>query len=207
MDLSIIYKMKIFLSILLIITNATIGYSQAKSVALYVRDFEPHNTTVTRATAERAVRIANAVLNSQEFRDSIAKHSYPCKNYLSVCKKKCQSCSDIISTKTILDSLYRKTKWDLDLELNPCGGGVFGETSEDSHEINSCYLTIEQDDEVLPFEYKYAYHICHEYMHVVGFYHFQGVKQRVRYTDIAESTGWIAYYILDRWYKEGRVIP
>jgi len=184
----------------------SVGNAQRR-VTLSIRNFEPHNTGVTRASADRAIQIANAVLNSKEFRDSLSAHSYQCRNYLAACRTKCRSCTDVIPSKVILDSLYRNAQWYLDLELNPCGGGVFGETSEDSHIISSCKATIEEDDEVLPFEYKYAYHICHEYLHIVGFYHHQGVKQRVRYNDVAESAGWIAYYILDRWYRERRVIP
>lgn len=163
-----------------------------------------------RKSADSALIIAAAVLNSQEFRDSISKYFFPCKNYLSQCKTKCRNCSDTIPTRVILDSLYRLKRDSLQLILlndGVCkGGGSFGYSSADVFIITSHFITIDCDDDVLSFAYKYAYHICHEYMHIVGFYHYLNPKRRIRDKDIAEKTGWIAYSILDRWHKMGKKI-
>lgn len=192
-----------FLLLLLCCTVGTLT-AQNKHLQLSIRDFNPKRTGVDRATAERAVKIATEILNSQEFRDSLNKYSYRCNNYYYYCEKKCSDCNILIPTQVILDSLYRIPTWELDLTLLNRGGS-YGETSEDSHEIESHYKTIENDDYdlpyKLPFEYKYAYHLCHEYMHIVGFYHFEDASVREIYTDIAESAGYIAYYILKARYE------
>ena len=83
-----------------------------------------------------------------------------------------------------------------------CTDGVFGESSEDEFEIESHFITIDCDDSI-SFAYKYAYHICHEYMHIIGFYHYLPPHRRIRNKDIAEQTGWTAYYIITRWLRKG----
>ncbi len=174
------------------------GFSQQKTVSLSIEKFNSFDQKY-RASADSAIKIANALLNSQEFRDSLSKYKFSCKNYNQ------SSCEGIIFGKVALDSLYRKQNVALILNLLN-EGGAFGDSRKDVYEINSHFITIRDDDDVLPFAYKYAYHICHEYMHIVGFYHFQKVKRRVRSLDVAEQTGWTAYYILDKWYKEKKKI-
>ena len=161
-----------------------------------------------RQIADSAIIIAAAVLNSQEFRDSIAKYTFPCKNYLDNCRSKCSDCNhDEIPTKVILDSLYREKRKPIRLIMHNDGdcddGGSFGYSYENDFEVNSHYITIHCDD-TLSFAYKYGYHLAHEYMHIVGFYHYLPPRRRIRYKDIAEATGWIAYYIVKRW-KENNI--
>jgi hypothetical protein len=154
------------------------------------------------ASADSAVKIASAVLNSLEFRDSILNYTFPCQNYGN---RKCHA--EPITGQTVLDSLYTKASVSLSLFLNDCGGGTFGYSHYGIPEITSCYHTVDDDDDHLPFAYKYAYHICHEYMHIVGFYHFKPPKHRIIRQDIAENTGWIAFYILERWYDSHKKVP
>ncbi len=153
--------------------------------------------------ADSALIIAAAVLNSEAFRDSISKYVFTCKNYLIKCRWKCDDCSDTISTKTIFDSIYRNKSYTLRLILKNIGkcGGTFGESSENSTFIESEFITINCDNSTVSFAYKYAYHICHEYMHIVGFYHYSKPKKRIRNEDITEKTVWLAADILEDWQK------
>lgn len=156
-----------------------------------------------KKTADSALIIAAAVLNSEAFRDSISKYVFTCKNYLKKCQSKCANCGDTISTKTIFDSLYRNKFYSLNLILENIGscGGTFGTSRENSPTIKSKFIAINCDYSTVSFAYKYAYHICHEYMHIVGFYHYLKPKQRIRNEDIAEKTGWVAADILEDWQK------
>lgn len=154
-----------------------------------------------RKTADSALIIAAAVLNSNAFRDSISKYVFSCKNYLNKCYKKCNDCEDTIYSKTIFDSLYRTSFYTLELNLENKRGrdGSFGNSSENNSTIESYFITINEDISTVSFAYKYAYHICHEYMHIVGFYHYLGYKERIRNEDIAEKTGWVTAEILEDW--------
>ena len=165
---------------------------------------------VFQKTADSALIIAAAVLNSQEFRDSLSKYKFICQNYSDSCSLKCEDCDHgIISTKVILDSLYRLKRGPIQLILRNDGtcnkGGSFGFSEKDKFVITSHYITIKCDD-TLSFAYKYAYHICHEYMHISGFYHFLPPSSRIRNQDVAEQTGWTAYYIITGWKKSGKKI-
>jgi hypothetical protein len=184
---------KLLLLVAVIFINQN-SFSQQKTVSLNIAKFNSFDEKY-RTSADSAIKIANILLNSQEFRDSLIKYKFSCKNYNE------STCEGTISGKVALDSLYRKKNVVLTLNLLN-EGGSFGDSRKDVYEINSHFITLINDDNVLPFAYIYAYHICHEYMHIVGFYHFQKVKRRVRNLDIAEQTGWTAYYILDKWYKE-----
>lgn len=47
----------------------------------------------------------------------------------------------------------------------------------------------------LPFLYAYAAHICHEFMHNVGFCHHSNDTD-----DVAVAVGEIAYFNIKKWY-------
>lgn len=54
--------MRIFAIILFVIIPARVAFAQ-KTVTLSIHSFEPHNSQITRAQAEKAVLLANEVLN------------------------------------------------------------------------------------------------------------------------------------------------
>ncbi|MGE0636333.1 MAG: hypothetical protein AB7P01_07835 [Bacteroidia bacterium] len=158
---------------------------------LKLRTFNSATHKVNSSIAADAIKIANMVLNSQEFRDSLNKYSFMCENYGEACTSK------KIKGSVVLDSTYRVETFELDLIMKKCSH-EYGHAEEDKHYIQSCYKKLRNDDDDLPFSYIYAYHICHEYMHIVGYYHTDHKD------DVAERVGWIAYHILDRWFKEKR---
>src|SRR5450432_3526683 len=112
-----------------------LSFSLKSSSSFFNKDFfKPE----LRKSADSALIIAAAVLNSQEFRDSISKYQFPCLNYLKKCKQKCAACEDIIPEKVILDSLYRLKRDSLNLNLindGDCEGGSFGYSYEDDFTI------------------------------------------------------------------------
>lgn len=179
--------------LILVLLFIEIAFSQNKNVILKLRSFESENANVDSLIGVKAIKIANAVLNSEQFRDSIKKYDFKCENYGKKCSGK------RIKSDEVLKELYKYSSYDLDLIMKNCGN-EFGHSEKDKHYIQSCYKVLKRDDIKLPFEYIYAYHICHEYMHIVGFFHTDHVD------DVAEKTGWIAYYILDKWFDDKIII-
>lgn len=165
--------------------------AQQRQVNLTLQSFVSHSKHVDSHTAAEAVRIANIVLNSQEFRDSVLTYNFKCENYGDPCS------GSKIPGSTVLDSTYKFNTFALSLTMNKCLY-EYGHSEEGKHYIESCYGKLRKDDKVLPFAYIYAYHICHEYMHIVGYYHTDHKD------DVAERVGYIGYYILKRWFLEGR---
>ncbi len=149
---------------------------------------------VSETDGKRALIIATKVFNSEAFRDSICKYTFDCRNQDPLL----QNCNNI-SANQVLQMLYTYGTRTLKLKIKRGGGRTFGESSKDNPLISSYYRTIE-NDAALPFIYKYAYHICHEYMHIIGYSHFQSAREREIYNDVAEATGWIAYNIISDWY-------
>ncbi|MBX0335321.1 hypothetical protein K3G39_18965 [Pontibacter sp. HSC-14F20] len=176
---------------LLLIISCHFALAQQKSVELKLRTFKSKNNNVDSLMALNAIKLANLVLNSQEFRDSIGKYDFKCENYGEACS------SDRIKGSVILDSIYRNSTFELDLLMKNCIT-EYGHSEEGKNYIQSCYKKLRKDDKKLPFSYIYAYHICHEYMHIVGYYHTDHKD------DVAEKVGWISYHILNRWYDEKR---
>lgn len=155
-----------------------------------------------KTTADSALKIAAAVYNSQEFKDSLASYSFRCKSFGRRCAQQCDDCENgRFNIQTVFDSLYRQANVGLTLQLEQNGSG-FGSTSADSYLISSNYTGV-FDDHTMPFCYHYAVHICHEYMHNVGYFHFVKPKRRVAKDDVAEEVGLIAYNILRRWSAAG----
>ena len=64
--------------------------------------------------------------------------------------------------------------------------------------IYSCKSVAFYDDKRLSPAYCYAYHLAHEYMHIVGFFHTDHVD------DVAEKTGVIGWQIMLGWRSAGR---
>jgi hypothetical protein len=196
------------------IDNSTAQDVTYKPIKLYMKSnssfYRPDFFDPTlKSSADSALILACKVLNSQEFIDSFSKCNFYFKNYIKTSNTKCKSKFDVIAQKEIFDKIFLSKKDSITLLLINSGGcndGSMGMSQENIYKITSYYRTIECDDDTLSFAYKYAYHICHEYMHIVGFYHFQSPKKRDLENDIAEKAGWLAYNILKRWQKEGIII-
>lgn len=176
---------------ILFIACCQIAFAQQKTITLKLRTFTSKSKNVDKTTAMLAIKIANMVLNSQEFRDSLKKYDFKCENYGKPCS------SGRIKGSVVLDSTYKNLTYELDLKMKNCVN-EYGHSEEGLHYIKSCFGKLRNDDKKLPFSYIYAYHICHEYMHIVGYYHTDHKD------DVAEKVGWIAYNILDRWFDEKR---
>jgi hypothetical protein len=149
-----------------------------------------------RKSADSAMYIASVLLDSKEFQDVLLKSNFTCKNYGRYCKDQCADCDGRFNGQVVMDSIHRQDKVAVDLFLNNCRG-EFGRAARNIFKIQSCYKVVRNDAGWLPFSYCYAYHIAHEYMHIIGFFHTDHKD------DVAEKVGLIGYEILNRWYKEG----
>jgi|GEM_PF-1610304 len=166
-------------------------------VRLSIKNFTSTSHPHLRASADSAMYIASVLLNSKEFQDSVNRYTFTCRNYWRGCKPSCTSCADRFSGRVVLDSAYRHASPSIDLILDNRNVGALGSAAMNVLRITSHYPPIRRDAPSLPFSYSYAYHIAHEYMHIVGFSHTDHVD------DVAEKVGWIGYFILKRWHKEG----
>src|SRR5258708_38328995 len=81
----------------------------------------------------------------------------------------------------------------------PHDGECFGlgATCPATDSVTSYFANIECDmSSDLPFPYAYGVHLCHEFMHDVGYCHTDHKD------DVAEEVGWIAFYFINKWYHE-----
>jgi hypothetical protein len=170
-----------------------------------------------RPDAEAAFRLMSKVYSSQEFQDSLRRLNFP--------DNSCTSCggATINSGDAILNMLFSKTgeTWDLVIKKK---SGALGKTTPGNNYTTAFYYNITGDMCNLPFAIGLAVNLCHEYMHHICFCHpknpddsywrkpSNGIKcddelyDPVSYnSDVAYRVGWIAYDILLRWYKEGKL--
>lgn len=167
-----------------------------RSVVLLLGNFTSRDFPEAKSVADSALHIASVLLSSNDFKVNISGLDFTCRNYNSYCRRICAKCSDRFSGSVVLDSLYREKQVELDLFLRDCDY-EFGHSTFNIPEVYSCKSVVFYDERKLSPAYCYAYHLAHEYMHIVGFFHTDHVD------DVAEKTGWLGWEILLRWRKEG----
>jgi hypothetical protein len=164
---------------------------------------------VTSENADHALRIASYLFNSKEFQDSLSKRDFDYHNICVGCDANKEIDKPKVSGKDVLDKLFLKQEAKLSLILLKVGkppilGYCFGlgYTCPNTDKITSYYKNINCDmSKELPFDYAYGVHLCHEYMHNIGYCHTGNDD------DVAEATGLIAFHFMNKWYQEGRRIP
>ncbi len=167
-------------------------------VILKLKEFKPADFPGLKTSADSALHIASVLLNCKQFQDTLKKMDFSCRNYSSYCRSQCTDCGGRFPGQRVLDSAYRQKEVFLDLYLRNCHN-EFGHSSKNILEIYSCQPVIAVDERSLPFAHSYAYHLAHEYMHVVGYFHFDHGHQ----DDVAERVGWVGWDIMLQWKKAG----
>lgn len=159
--------------------------------------------------AVEAFKIASDILNSSAFQDAIKKSSFVYPNHCLTCKILDERSDHHFFGQTVLDSLYKHNvaSLNLDLEENEPKGAL-GSTcpywdNEDTIS-RANYQAIYIDMKELPFKYRLAVNLCHEYMHYIGFCHPDAIDRQpdddtpapIAYRDdVAYKAGWVAYFI------------
>ena len=166
-----------------------------RRVILSVQQYNSADYPALSTSADSAMHIASVLLSSREFQDSVKKYTFTCKNYKSYCATQCLKCNDRINGAVVIDSVFRSKHVPIKLFLDKKDNGSFGSAARNVFRITSHYPVIRRDDKTLPFSYSYGYHIAHEYMHILGFYHTDHKD------DVAERIGIVGYYIIRRWHK------
>ena len=149
---------------------------------------------MTTDSADKALKIATYLINSAEFKDSVAKLSFPWKN-------RCvRDSKEVVGGKEILAKIFGKPAVMLNLELDSVGKKPnfekekckgLGITVPGSHHILSYYENIMCSmSDSLTFAWAYATHLTHEFLHDVGYCHTTKDVD----SDVAEAIGEIAYY-------------
>ena len=191
-------------------SNLGICQNSARSIRLNRANFESKKVkVVTSENADHALRIASYLFNSKEFQDSLSKRDFNYHNICDGCDSNKEKDKPRILGSEVLDKLFQKQEAKLTLILLKVGtlpifGKCFGLgfTCPNTDKITSYYRNINCDmSKELPFDYAYGVHLCHEYMHNIGYCHTDHID------DVAEATGWIAFYFINKWYKEGTRIP
>ena len=170
--------------------------ADVRTVTLLLGKFTSPSFPKAESVADSALHIASVLLSSHDFKTVIASLDFTCRNYGHHCKKICKRCSDRFSGRVVLDSVYREKQARLDLFLRNCRD-EYGHATFNIREVYSCQPVVFYDEKKLSPAYCYAYHLAHEYMHIVGFFHTDHVD------DVAEKTGWLGWEILLRWQKAG----
>jgi hypothetical protein len=194
-------KKLIFLTLL---TSGLHSFSQQRHIELHRKKLHTEVPAVVIDTADKALRIATYLLNSNEFQDSLRKLTFKYSNHCKSCSKGVRNRRERIPASVVLDSLYRRPSIFLVMDLqkvgieprsDTCYG--LGATCPATDSVTSYFDNIECDmGKDIPFSYAYGVHLCHELMHDVGFCHTDHVD------DVAEEVGWIAYYFINKWYHE-----
>jgi hypothetical protein len=190
---------------------------QARSITISLGELTCKFRSDFRPDAEKAFELMSKLYSSEEFQDSLRRLTFP--------DNSCNSCGSdkINSGSAVLEQLFLKTNETLDLVIKK-GGGALGKTSPQANYTTAFYKNIRSDMCKLPFFVGLAVNLSHEYMHHICFCHpkdpidtswrkpFNGNHcddekyDPINYrTDIAYRVGWIAYDILLRWYKEGKI--
>ncbi|MCF6131941.1 hypothetical protein [Flavobacterium wongokense] len=154
------------------------------------------SNAISGKIADSALIIASKIFNSPEFKQKLSELDFRYDNHCSDCGHQSSNRDERIPGAEVLDSLFKRQNVILELIINNgrCRGAL-GSTCPQSSVINSNFKAIKCDMGNLPIEYAYAVHICHEYMHIVGYCHTNHKD------DVAEEVGWIAYYIVLDWLK------
>jgi hypothetical protein len=196
-------KYAVVLSCLLCIGASFVRPAQ-RHITLRRKKFLTEVPEVAADTADKALRIATYLLNSKEFQDSIAKLTFKYSNHCKNCGAGVRNRSERIPAAVVLDSLFSRPVVDLILDLHKVGdqprnGKCFGlgATCPATDSVTSYFANIECDmSSDIPFSYAYSVHICHEFMHDVGYCHTD------HQDGVAEEVGWIAFYFINKWYHE-----
>ena len=199
-----------FSTIALLFTLNLFGQTNLKHINLRSSNFISAVKAVTSDTADRALTIASYLFNSKEFQGSIQKLNFPFSNNCVDCGTNSEENKPNITGQTILESIFRKAEVDLVICLKRVGkppvlGVCFGlgNTCPNTDSITSFYRNIKCDmAKDLPFSYAYAVHLCHEFMHNIGYCHTDNDVDN----DVADAVGWIAFHFVREWYVKGVII-
>ncbi len=170
--------------------------ADARTVILKLGAMTAPNYPGSNKLADSALHIASVLLSSPDFKAVMSKLDFTCRNYKWYCADNRKKCSDRFSGTIVLDSTFRENDVTLDLFLQDCDN-EFGHSSKNVKKnlflSAGCFF----DEKKLSPAYCYAYHIAHEYMHTIGFFHTDYKD------DVAEQVGWIDWEILKRWRTAG----
>ncbi|HEY0055270.1 MAG TPA: hypothetical protein VGB63_07935 [Pedobacter sp.] len=158
---------------------------------------------------QTSLALSSYLFNSIEFQDSLKKLSFKYSNYCLDCGTNVPERQERITGATILDSIFRSSEAEIDFRLKRMGkpplyficfglGNTCPASKKQTPKVTSNYLNIKCDmGKELPFTHAYAVHICHEYVHYIGYCHTDHKD------DVAEEVGLIAYHFIKKWHEEG----
>lgn len=167
----------------------------AGSISIRRGTFQSYDPeSVSAATADKACLIASRIFNSAEFYNELVKLDFRYSNHCKKCGQNENDRSERIAGKEVLDNIFKHPSVTINLFMNRgrCHGAL-GSTCPGYDRITSNHQAIQCDMSNLNFAYAYAVHLCHEYMHIIGYCHTD------HRDDVAEKVGWIAYYIVTAW--------
>ncbi len=131
-------------------------------------------------SALKALRIEAEVLSSQEFKDSLIKYTFSCKNNTVSpcdCLHENNTCNEAVRIPglTVYNALLRDSVVNIKLIVAKASFRLrhFSKTYGSScpcYYITTTYTWWLANDD-LPLTYYYAAHLAHEYAHITGYIH------------------------------------
>jgi hypothetical protein len=203
-------KNALFMILCLIISWSCYG----QEIQLGRKSLKTYDGGPGKDIADRAIKIANLVFNSQEFKDSLINLKFKNKNNTCWCNEDVKLHGDIIYGKDALEILHKNTTQKLKLTFEADGAGL-GVTQSCSNSVKIFIENVRRNMEELfsaDQASAIAVNLCHEYFHCLGYCHtYRRLKEKdirangdvVNWThyqnDITYRLGWIVYDILTRW--------
>lgn len=208
--------MKNALLLILLLTFSSLCLGQ--KIILTLGEFESYRNGPRMKDADRIFKMANLVLNSAEFKDSLSNLIFKNPDNNCGCNDKVMLRSGAVYGSDALNLLFNDLTPRVDLRLKK--GNRFkglGTTPECTNYI-TCYVKgiarnmkgLDNVDRASAI----AVNLCHEYFHSLGYCHTYGSKEfnepdlrangdfinwHYYSTDITYRVGWIIYDILCRW--------
>ena len=196
--------------------------SQAQTIHLTKASFKPYKHGPQEIVADSTLAIANSVLNSQDFRDSLSALSFKNADNNCHCNNNIVLIDGLLKGQDAYNELFKISNPKIDLIFkkgSPTGG--LGVTPVCTNTITSFVEAAKHNMSNLPVSSALAVNICHEYFHSLGYCHTydtlvesdrrpngDAINWKVYNEDITYRIGWIAYDILNRWINtEHRKFP
>jgi|GEM_PF-4811191 len=166
--------------------------------------------------ADSAIVIANAILNSKDFRDSLSRKDLIFDNRKNNCQ--CNPDIKLINGQLIAADAYTLLFKSLNPVINltfdeGSKGGSLGVTTVCTDNITNHILGVTSNMSNISMAAAIAVNIVHEYFHTLGYCHTYGgsfhepdkrpngdaINWKYYREDITYRLGWLVYDIADRW--------
>jgi hypothetical protein len=187
--------------------------AQAQQLQLSRSSFTTYRRGPQTIVADSVITIANAVLNSRDFKDSLYNLIFNNASNDCKCNSKVIVVNGQVFGKDAYNELFKKLAPGIALILKKGReNGPLGSTPICTTQITSYVKAVTGNMPKISEANAIAVNVCHEYFHSLGYCHTyeklsendrrpdgDAINWEVYNEDITYRIGWMVYDILDRW--------